>query len=47
MTKLILIRGNDASRKTSLAKRLQAKLNSSALAISQDLLRREIILLNN
>ncbi|MCB2828717.1 hypothetical protein [Streptococcus dysgalactiae] len=47
MTKLILIRGNDASRITSLTKRLQAKLNSSALVISQDLLRREIVLLNN
>lgn len=44
MTKLILIRGNSASGKTSLANALQAKLGENTLLLSQDKLRREMLL---
>lgn len=44
MTKLILIRGNSASGKTSLANVLQAKLGENTLLLSQDKLRREMLL---
>lgn len=44
MTKLILIRGNSASGKTSLANAFQAKLGENTLLLSQDKLRREMLL---
>ncbi|SQE85041.1 putative kinase [Streptococcus dysgalactiae subsp. equisimilis] len=44
MTKLILIRGNAASGKTSLANALQRQLGENTLLLSQDKLRREMLL---
>ena len=43
MSKLIIIRGNSGSGKTSAAKALQNKLGSSALMIPQDTVRRELL----
>lgn len=43
MTKLILIRGNSASGKTSLATALQAELGENTLLLSQDNLRRTML----
>lgn len=43
MTKLILIRGNAASGKTSLATALQAELGENTLLLSQDNIRRTML----
>lgn len=43
MTKLILIRGNSASGKSSLAQNLQRRLGLNTLVLSQDLIRRTIL----
>ncbi len=43
MAKLILIRGNSGSGKTSLAKELQKQYNGKSLVISQDIVRREML----
>lgn len=43
MTKLILIRGNAGSGKTSLATALQERLGEGTLLLSQDLLRRTML----
>ncbi len=43
MNKLIMIRGNSGSGKSSLAKELQLKFGSKALLISQDLVRRQML----
>lgn len=43
MSKLIIIRGNSGSGKTSLAKALQHKLGRNTMVISQDLVRREML----
>ncbi|WP_414050846.1 kinase [Macrococcus animalis] len=43
MAKLIIIRGNSASGKTSTAKLLQDKLGEGTILVSQDLLRREML----
>ncbi|GAB6708127.1 kinase [Streptococcus uberis] len=44
MTELILIRGNAASGKTSLATALHHKLGENTLLLSQDKIRREMLL---
>lgn len=44
MSKLILIRGNSASGKTTLAKALQAELGENTLLLSQDELRRHMLI---
>ncbi|WP_209305058.1 MULTISPECIES: AAA family ATPase [unclassified Granulicatella] len=44
MRKLIVIRGNSASGKTSLAKALQEKFGDNTMLISQDMVRREILM---
>lgn len=44
MSKLILIRGNSASGKTTLAKALQAELGENTLLLSQDELRRYMLI---
>ena len=43
MNKLILIRGNSGSGKTSLAKELQQRFGTGVLLISQDLARRQML----
>jgi len=43
MNKLIIIRGNSGSGKTSLAKELQQRFGTGALLISQDLVRRQML----
>lgn len=43
MTTLIIIRGNAASGKTSLAKALQTALGEKTLLLSQDQLRRDML----
>lgn len=43
MTKLVLIRGNAGSGKTSLATALQERLGEGTLLLSQDLLRRTML----
>lgn len=43
MPKLITIRGNSASGKTSLAQLLQEKLSGKTLYLSQDMIRRQIL----
>ena len=43
MAKLIIIRGNSGSGKTSLAKALQEQYKDSSMVISQDLVRREML----
>ncbi|WP_414049138.1 AAA family ATPase [Macrococcus animalis] len=43
MAKLIIIRGNSASGKTSTAKLLQDKLGEGTILVSQDMLRREML----
>lgn len=43
MAKLIIIRGNSGSGKTSAARSLQKKLGRNTLIISQDVIRREML----
>lgn len=43
MSKLIIIRGNSGSGKTTIAKRLQHDLGYNTLLIPQDVVRREIL----
>lgn len=43
MPKLIIIRGNSGSGKTSAAKVLQKKFGGNTMLISQDMIRREIL----
>lgn len=43
MSKLIIIRGNSGSVKTTIAKALQHKLGYNVMLISQDIVRREIL----
>ncbi len=49
MSKLIIIRGNSGSGKSSLAKQLQEKLGkeTASLLLSQDVLRREMLYAND
>ena len=43
MSKLVIIRGNSGSGKTSVAKALQNKLGQNILLISQDVVRRDML----
>lgn len=43
MSKLIIIRGNSGSGKTTVAKALQHKLGHNIMVISQDVIRRDIL----
>lgn len=43
MSKLIIIRGNSGSGKTSVAKALQHKLGRNTMLISQDVIRRDML----
>lgn len=43
MKKLIILRGNSGSGKTTIAKKLQCKFGSNTMVISQDVIRREIL----
>lgn len=43
VSKLIVIRGNSGSGKTTIAKRLQRELGKGTMLVSQDVLRREIV----
>lgn len=43
MSKLIIIRGNSGSGKTSVAKLLQKKFGRNTMLISQDIIRREML----
>lgn len=44
MSKLIILRGNSGSGKTTIAKELQKKIGSNTLVISQDAIRREMLM---
>ena len=43
MSKLVIIRGNSGSGKTTVAKELQKKLGHGTMLISQDVVRREML----
>lgn len=43
MSKLIILRGNSGSGKTTVAKELQKKFGNNTMIISQDMVRREIL----
>ncbi|MGB4768215.1 MAG: kinase [Candidatus Saccharimonas sp.] len=43
ISKLIIIRGNSGSGKTTIAKRLQRELGKGTMLVPQDVLRREIV----
>lgn len=43
MSKLIILRGNSGSGKTTIAKALQKRLGNNTLLISQDVVRREML----
>lgn len=43
MSKLIIIRGNSGSGKTTVSKALQHKLGSNIMLLSQDVIRRDIL----
>ena len=43
MTKLIILRGNSGSGKTTIAKELQRKFGHGTMLISQDVVRREML----
>ena len=45
--KIIMIRGNSGSGKTSLAKALQASIGPGTLLLSQDMLRREMLFVSD
>lgn len=46
-TRLIILRGNSGSGKTTIARRLQRELEQGAMLISQDVVRREILQVND
>ena len=46
MCRLIILRGNSGSGKTTIAKKLQRKLGSNTLLISQDAIRREMLMVS-
>ena len=43
MSKLIIIRGNSGSGKTTIAKRLRCELGYGTMLVSQDVIRRDIL----
>ena len=43
MPKLIILRGNSGSGKTTIAKELQKKFGKNTMLISQDVIRRDIL----
>lgn len=43
MRKLIILRGNSGSGKTTVAKELQSRLGANTMLISQDMIRREML----
>lgn len=45
--KIILLRGNSASGKTTISKKLQKKLGRGTFLISQDVVRREMLYVND
>ena len=47
MNKLIILRGNSGSGKTTIAKELQKKMGSNTLLISQDVIRREMLMVKD
>jgi predicted kinase len=47
MCRLIILRGNSGSGKTTIAKELQKKIGSNTLLISQDVIRREMLMVND
>ena len=47
MNKLIILRGNSGSGKTTIAKELQRKMGSNTLLISQDVIRREMLMVKD
>lgn len=47
MSKLMIIIGNSGSGKTTIAKSLQQKLDHNVMLISQDVIRREILRVND
>ncbi len=47
MIKLIILRGNSGSGKTTIAKELQKKIGSNTLVISQDAIRREMLMVSD
>lgn len=47
MSKLIVLRGNSGSGKSTLAKELQKKFGRNTMIISQDMVRREILKVND
>lgn len=47
MSKLIIIRGNSGSGKTTVANNLQKRLGRNTLVISQDVVRREMLWVND
>lgn len=46
-SKLIILRGNSASGKTTIAKGLQSHLGSDTLVVSQDIVRRDMLKAND
>ncbi len=46
-TKIIILRGNSGSGKTTVARSLQKKIGHGTLLISQDVIRREILYVND
>jgi predicted kinase len=47
MSKLIILRGNSGSGKTTIAKELQKKIGSNTLLVSQDVIRREMLMVSD
>lgn len=47
MSRLIILRGNSGSGKTTIAKELQRKFGSNTLLISQDAIRREMLMVSD
>lgn len=47
MCKLIILRGNSGSGKTTIAKELQRKIGNNTLLISQDVIRREMLMVKD
>lgn len=47
MNKLIILRGNSGSGKTTIAKELQNRFGSNTMLISQDVIRRDILKVND